>query len=195
MRKWPEGSITLLIEKGFRSSKLKAKDELVTLSPIFPNTTYIFFLPTCTYIILVANSLFYWRRRRKSRFVFKLLDPFNLKNIFLFKTAKKNVTWYSFNCYFSFCSFAQKNETFCYLYISFVLSPSSSSWFRFWMQVFTQVTRAHITAKDLPCIIAYKANLKPNAHAVPLRAIHHDLLQLSFRSYSAICYVYLYVHI
>ena len=47
------------------------------------------------------------------------------------------------------------------------------------MQVFTQVTRAHITAKDLPCIIAYKANLKPNAHAVPLRAIHHDLLQLS----------------
>ena len=63
------------------------------------------------------------------------------------------------------------------------------------MQVFTQVTRAHITAKDLPCIIAYKANLKPNAHAVPLRAIHHDLLQLSFRSYSAICYVYLYVHI
>ena len=44
------------------------------------------------------------------------------------------------------------------------------------MQVFTQVTRAHITAKDLPCIIAYKANLKPNAHAVPLRAIHHDLL-------------------
>ena len=89
MRKWPEGSITLLIEKGFRSSKLKAKDELVTLSPIFPNTTYIFFLPTCTYIILVANLLFYWRRRRKSRFVFKLLDPFNLKNIFLFKTAKK----------------------------------------------------------------------------------------------------------
>ena len=44
------------------------------------------------------------------------------------------------------------------------------------MPVFTQVTRAHITAKDLPCIIAYKANLKPNAHAVPLRAIHHDLL-------------------
>ena len=44
MRKWPEGSITLLIEKGFRSSKLKAKDELVTLSLIFLNTAYIFFL-------------------------------------------------------------------------------------------------------------------------------------------------------
>ena len=50
------------------------------------------------------------------------------------------------------------------------------------MQVFTQVTRAHITAKDLPCIIAYKANLKPNAHTVSLRAIHHDLLLRSYFS-------------
>ena len=98
------------------------------------------------------------------------------------KLQKKCHLGYSFNCYFSFCSFAQKNETFCSLYISFVLSPSPSSWFRFWMQVFTQVTRAHITAKDLPCIIAYKANLKPNAHTVPLRAIHHDLLLRSYFS-------------
>ena len=68
------------------------------------------------------------------------------------------------------------------------------------MQVFTQVTRAHITAKDLPCIIAYKANLKPNAHAVPLRAIHHDLLQLSldltqlYIRISKITYVWGYHH-
>ena len=53
-----------------------------------------------------------------------------------------------------------------------------------WLKVpvFTQVTRAHITAKDLPCIIAYKANLKPNAHTVALRAIHHDLLLRSYFS-------------
>ena len=50
--------------------------------------------------------------------------------------------------------------------------------------VFTQVTRAHITAKDLPCIIAYKANLKPDAHRLCIWYVPYITSPL-LRSYSA----------
>ena len=65
MRKWPEGSITLLIEKGFRSSKLKAKDELVTLSLIFLNTAYIFFLLIGMYLHSISSQFTFLLKKEK----------------------------------------------------------------------------------------------------------------------------------